>query len=92
MSDRRVQPRFEIVGRLRGSVASLDPLPLVNMSRGGALVRAPWALPLDSLHSIRLQSGAALHETMVRVRHVEPVWNDGAQQYLIGLEIGRAHV
>ena len=88
MSDRRGQPRFEIVGRLRGSVASLDQLPLINLSAGGALIEAPWPLAPDSVHSIRLKSGAAMQDVMVRVKYVKPTWRGGeGQRYLIGLEV-----
>ena len=62
MSDRRGQPRFEIVGRLRGSVASLEQLTLINLSAGGALIEAPWPLAPESVHSIRLKSGAAMQD------------------------------
>jgi hypothetical protein len=87
VSDRRGQPRFEIVGRLRGSVASLDQLPLINLSAGGALIEAPWPLAPDSVHSIRLKSGAAMQDVMVRVKYVKPTWRGGeGQHYLIGLE------
>ena len=87
VSDRRGQPRFEIVGRLRGSVASLEPLPLINLSAGGALIESPWPLAAESVHSIRLKSGAAIQEVMVRVRHVRPTWRSGeGQRYLVGLE------
>lgn len=87
MSDRRGQPRFEIVGRLRGSVASLDTIPLLNLSAGGALIEAPWPLATESVHSIKLKSGAAIQDVMVRVRHVRPTWKAGeGQRYLVGLE------
>jgi PilZ domain-containing protein len=80
------QPRFEIVGRLRGSVASLDQLPLINLSAGGALIESRRPLAANSVHSIRLKSGAALQDMMVRVRHVRPIWTAGEQRYLVGLE------
>jgi len=87
VSDRRGQPRFEIVGRLRGSVASLEQLPLINLSAGGALIESPWPLAAESVHSIRLKSGAAMQDVMVRVRHVRPTWRSGeGQRYLVGLE------
>ena len=67
-------------------MASLDPLPLINLSSGGALVESPWPLSADSVYSIRLKSGAALQDVMVRVRHVRPTWKAGEQRYLVGLE------
>ena len=85
MSDRREQPRFEIIGRLRGSVATAEPVRVLNVSTGGALVEAPWTLPLESVVTIRMRSGAAQHDARVRVRHVRPSWDDG-KGFLVGLE------
>ena len=85
MSDRREQPRFEIVGRLRGSVATNEPVRVVNIGAGGALVESPRAVPVESVVTIRMRSGAAEHDARFRVCHVRPTWERG-RGYLIGLE------
>ncbi len=67
-------------------MATLEALPLINLSAGGALVEAPWPLETESVHSIKLQSGAAVQDAVARVRHLRPIWKSGQQHYLVGLE------
>jgi PilZ domain len=81
--DRRSRIRFEIVGRLRGTVVAQEEVELQNISRGGALILASRPVPLDSLYTVRLQSDAVLDTLEARVRHVRRTPDD---RYLIGLE------
>jgi hypothetical protein len=85
VSDRREQPRFEIVGRLRGSVATAEPVSVVNIGAGGALVETRRAVPVQSIVTLRMRSGAAEHDVRFRVCHVRPTWEHG-EAYLLGLE------
>jgi len=72
------------VGRLRGTLATDAPLRLHNVSRGGALVEAPWPLAVESLHTFRLESEANIATVEARVRHVR---SEGVEhRYLIGIE------
>ena len=40
IGDRRIRPRFDIVGDLWGSLETVLRLPLRNVSRGGALIHS----------------------------------------------------
>ena len=84
MADRRNGLRFEIVGRLRGTVVAEPSVRLHNISRGGALVEAPWSLPPDSVHTIRLESDQQVSTVDARVCHVRQTWD--TERFLIGLE------
>jgi hypothetical protein len=81
--DRRSRIRFEIVGRLRGTIVAEEELVLHNLSRGGALVSSARAIALDSVCTVRLQSDLALDTLDARVRHVRRGLDD---RYLLGLE------
>ena len=84
MTDRRTSLRFEIVGRLRGSLAAESAVRVRNLSRGGALIEAPWSLPPNSVQSVRLESEHHVSKLEARVRHVRESYVGG--HYLIGLE------
>ena len=88
MADRRSRVRFEIVGRLRGTVAADATLRVRNLCGGGALVEAPWPLPLAAPCVVRLDAGAQVATLDAHVRHVR---RDAAEStYLIGLEFAAA--
>jgi hypothetical protein len=84
MSDRRQRLRFEIVGRLRGTLVTEERLRVRNVSPAGALIEAPWPLPVDSVHAVRIESDTNVSSVEVRVRHVRAESDD--ERYLIGLE------
>jgi len=87
MGDRRVRPRFDIVGDLWGSLESVLHLPLKNVSRGGALIHSHVPLPVQSVHRIALPAGEQEVSVPVRVSHVvQEVSADGERTYLIGVE------
>ena len=48
MSDRRVRPRFEIVGQLWGTMETVVAMTLCNVGYGGALVESDVPLPSNS--------------------------------------------
>ena len=92
MGDRRVRPRFDIVGDLWGSLESVLRLPLKNVSRGGALIHSHVPLPVQSVHRIALHAGEQEVAVPVRVSHVvQEVSADGERTYLIGVEFVSAH-
>jgi hypothetical protein len=86
LGDRRTRPRFEIVGQLWGALDTVEPLTLLDLGRGGALVASRVPFPADSVQHLRFTFEGAPADVQARVRHVragEP--NEGAR-YLIGLE------
>lgn len=83
MADRRHCLRFEIVGRLRGTLATEASVRLRDLSAGGVQIEAPWPLPVDTIHRVRLESDLQLSTIDARVRHVRPI---SAHEYVIGLE------
>ena len=85
MADRRARPRFEIVGNLWGTVATLVALPMRNVSYGGALVESDVPLTPDSEHHVTVTCEGSHTPTKVRVRHVART-PAGPSTYLIGLE------
>jgi hypothetical protein len=83
-TDRRRGLRFEIVGRLSGSAATVETLRVRNISPSGALVEAPFTLPLHSWHTVHLGADQMLGTVDVRVCHLGA--SDTPASYLIGLE------
>ena len=84
MSDRRSKARFEIVGRLPGTLATDRRVQILNVSLTGALIETPTALQPETEFNIVLESEQHLATLRARVRHVRPThFDDG---YLVGLE------
>jgi hypothetical protein len=87
MGDRRIRPRFDIVGDLWGTLETVLRLPLKNVSRGGALIHSHVPLPSQSVHRLAFESGGQDLSVPVRVSHVDAqVSADGERTYLIGVE------
>ena len=87
MADRRVRPRFEIVGHLAGTMETVVGMPLRNVGHGGALAESGVPLPSDSEHHVTVTCDGVHLPTQVRVRHMEKTHAaDGRLAYLIGLE------
>jgi hypothetical protein len=87
LGDRRVRPRFEIVGDLWGTLDTVLGMPLLNVGVSGALVRSPVPLTPQSVHHVAVNCDGQQTPTSVQVRHVRPVaGTDGRDFYLIGLE------
>jgi c-di-GMP-binding flagellar brake protein YcgR len=87
LADRRVRPRFEIVGELWGTVETILRMPLRNVSPGGALIQSPIALPVDSVHHVMLSNEGHHAPASLRVRHVRQAADgDGPDYFLIGVE------
>jgi len=83
--DRRVQPRFEVVGDLWGTLDIPEPLPVVNIGTGGALIEAdrPWAV--GAVHSIVMANGEEVGRARICVRHVKQL-DASVPRFLIGVE------
>ena len=87
LGDRRVRPRFEIVGDLWGTLDTVVGMPLLNVGVGGALVQSAVPLTPQSVHHVAVSCDGQQTPTSVQVRHVRPVaGTDGRDFYLIGLE------
>ena len=87
MGDRRIRPRFDIVGDLWGTLETVLRLPLQNVSRGGALIHSHVPLPSQSVHRLAFHANGQDLSVPVRVSHVDPqVSADGERSYLIGVE------
>lgn len=87
MGDRRIRPRFDIVGDLWGTLETVLRLPLRNVSRGGALIHSHVPLPSQSVHRLAFHSNGQDLSVPVRVSHVDTrVSADGERTYLIGVQ------
>jgi hypothetical protein len=84
VTDRRSSLRFEIVGRLQGSLATGESVRLLDVSPGGALVEVPFPLPVDSQHPVQVVTFDHVSMLEARVRHSRPAFEMG--KFLIGLE------
>ncbi|HEU4937139.1 MAG TPA: PilZ domain-containing protein [Vicinamibacterales bacterium] len=87
IGDRRIRPRFDIVGDLWGTLETVVQLPLRNVSRGGALIHSHVPLPSQSVHRIAFSADGHDVSVPVRVSHVDAQTSaDGERTYLIGIE------
>ena len=84
---RRQHLRFEVMGKMAGSVVSSETLQLVNVGTSGALVES--ALPLPANAELRMQLVLETHvsDATVKIRRVTEIRHgSGAVRYRIGLE------
>ena len=87
LGDRRVRPRFEIVGQLWGSLEAVQPLHLRNLGRDGALVESSVALPVDTVQRLSLTFDTDVCDVQARICHVRPAASiAGEPGFLVGLE------
>jgi len=87
IGDRRIRPRFDIVGDLWGTLETVLQLPLRNVSRGGALIHSHVPLPSQSVHRLAFIADGHDVSVPVRVSHVDTQTTaDGERTYLIGVE------
>lgn len=92
LGDRRIRPRFDIVGELWGTLESVLRLPVRNVGRGGALIHSHVPLSSGSVHRLTIETAGAPLTTQVRVQRVEPrSGHDGERSYLIGVEFMSPH-
>lgn len=87
MTDRRSQPRYDVVGSLWGVLELSEEARVLNISATGALVDSPFPCAVNSAQAIRL--GVDGHDVTVdtRVRHVHSEPGSGSEpRYFIGVE------
>ncbi len=82
--DRRIRTRFEIVGRLPGTLAAEGQVRLRNASRGGALIETIAPLQRDTVLTVTIESDRRLTTLQARVCHVRPTHLDDG--FIVGLE------
>lgn len=89
IGDRRVRPRFEIVGDLWGSLETSTSFRIRNLGRGGAMLESPRPLRQESLQWMSAVIDGRPHPLQVRVRHVNRPDSDDEAPYLVGVEFVR---
>ena len=84
---RRKTLRFEVLGRIAGTVASMETLHLVNIGASGALVESALPLPQNAEFTMQLVVDGHVSEATAKIRRVMEIRReDGALRYRIGLE------
>jgi len=93
LSDRRVRPRFDIVGDMWGTLETVLTHALRNVGRGGILIESPQPLPLQSVHRLMFRAGEEDIAIDVRVQHVrpDPEAAAGEPRFLVGLQFVTEH-
>ena len=87
MSDRRSQPRYDVIGALWGVLELNEEARLRNVSATGVLLDSPVPMALDSAQTIRLAVDGQGVAVEARVRHVRQQTEDAMEpRYVIGLE------
>jgi len=82
--DRRTKARFEIVGRLPGTLAAERPVQLRNVSLTGALIETDAPLQPETIFNVTLETDQQVATIRARVCHVRRTHLDDG--YLVGLE------
>ena len=86
LGDRRTDLRFEVIGQLWGSLETVESHPLLNLTRGGALIESRTRLTPDAVRAVRFGFNGTTHDIPVRVRHVTPEMASAGARFLVGLE------
>jgi hypothetical protein len=87
MDHRRAHLRFEVLGRMTGSLLSTETLRVLNLGVSGALVEAALPLPPNAEYRMQLVLDSHVSEATVKIRRVNEVRPDaGPLRYRIGLE------
>lgn len=87
LGDRRNRVRYEIVGQLWGSLETLEPMEVHNISQGGALVESRVPLNADSVQRFRLTAQEQALDLQGRVTHVSQRQDVTApENYLVGVQ------
>ena len=87
MGDRRLRPRFDVVGQLAGTLDAAISMGLRDVGRGGAQVESAVQLAAGSVHRATFSCDGIEAAVQVCVRHVKPIFSStGEQRFLIGIE------
>jgi hypothetical protein len=82
--DRRDPVRYEVVGKLLGTLETVDTGRIVNISATGALMEMTIPVAVGSVHSIQLNLNGQTERVTVRVRRTAPASTD--DRYAVGVE------
>jgi hypothetical protein len=92
LGDRRIRPRYDVVGDLWGTLETVLPLTLKNVGPGGALLESHVPLAAESVHRLTFSWSGHERPARVRVRHVAPAISPAGQSYYaIGVEFVGVH-
>jgi hypothetical protein len=85
---RRANRRFEIVGKMTGTLASTQTMQVMNVGVSGALLESACALPQYAEFQVQLILEGHVSEAMVKVKRVVPMRTapGGPPRYQIGVE------
>jgi hypothetical protein len=86
LGDRRLRPRFEIVGELWGTLEVALEVVMKNVGIGGALFESHIPLAAQSIHRLIWKADERETAVQVRVCHVRPIASAAGERYLIGIE------
>jgi PilZ domain len=87
VSDRRADPRYDVIGALWGVLELHEEARLRNVSATGVLLDSPVPMALDSAQTIRLEVDGQSVTVDARVRHVRQQRYDASGPlYAVGLE------
>src|ERR1700680_2840896 len=87
--ERRRTPRVEVLGRIHGRMVALDvPITVLEIGRGGFLMRTTVDFPIGATHEFRFTSAncvpLVLHARIVHTLRTSGGGNLGS--YVMGLE------
>src|SRR5262249_4559772 len=87
VSDRRAEPRYDVIGALWGVLELHEEATLRSVSATGVLLDSPVPMALDSAQTIRLEVDGHGVTVDARVRHVrQQHYDPRGPRYAIGLE------
>ncbi len=84
---KRGPERVQIPGQVTGEVTVYEPMTILDLSSGGAMVETKFPLHLDSLHEFRLSLGTRSVVVKARIAHGHIAdLLDGVVLYRSGIE------
>ena len=87
LGDRRLNPRFDIVGELWGNLEAVVRFRVENIGPGGVFFYSDMPLPTDSVHQMTVTGGRQEFTTQVQVRRVRATPGaQGEPAFVIGAE------
>ena len=85
--DRREHERLEVIGSLRATLEVSSRVEVLNVGRGGALVRSWIPALVDSIHAVTLRLAGEQVRIHARVCHLTLVAGQGVGScYQVGFE------
>ena len=87
-TERRKNPRVQILGKLHGHIVALDvPVTVSEISLGGMRIETDIAFPIGSMHAFQLTLGdGSVVRVTGRAVHCRRVAHDNADRYETGIQ------